>query len=112
MEKLQQILTLAGTALPLLAAAVTFLCKFIKNEKVKKALAQSVKITEALQPLIVKAEQFTHYTGEEKKQFVLTEISRYAAENKITFDAEKTGKLIDDLVSTTKKVNARTAGVL
>lgn len=104
---IQSILALVGTALPLLTGLVTFIVKFVKNEKVKKVLQQTVKITEALQPLIIRAEAFTHYTGEEKKQFVLTAANRFAIENGISFDAERVSALIDELVVTTKKVNAR-----
>lgn len=107
MNVIQQVVTVLSAALPFVTGFVTFLIKFIKNEKVKKALQQTVKITEALQPLIVNAEQFSHYTGQEKKEYVLTRANQFAIENNLQFDREKISDLIDGLVETTKKVNAR-----
>lgn len=104
----KDILTIIGTALPLLAALLTFLIKFVKNEKAKKFLVETLKITTILQPLIVKAEEFIDYTGAEKKEFVLNNLTKFAAENNIAIDVERVSMLIDELVKTTKKVNVAT----
>ena len=71
------------------------LIKFVKNEKAKRVLQHTLKITEQLQPLIVKAEEFLHYSGEEKKQFVLTAANRYALDNKLAFDNQRVSDLIE-----------------
>lgn len=107
MNTFQEVLTVLATAVSLLAGLFTFLIKFIKNEKVKRALQQTLKIMEVLQPMIIQAEEFTHYTGNEKKQFVLTRANQYALENKMKFDSDKYSSLIDEIVETTKKVNMR-----
>lgn len=107
MTTLQQILTLASSVLPFLAAALTFLVKFVKNEKAKRALQQAAKLTEALGPLVVKAEQFTHFSGEEKKEYVLTLANQFAIEQGISFDRERVSSQIEEIVETTKLVNTR-----
>ena len=104
---IQEILTLLGSVIPLLAAFLTFLIKFIKNEKAKKILSCTLQIAETIQPLIVEAEKFTHFSGEEKKQYVLTKANQFAIDHKIKFDQEKVSSMIDELVATTKKVNMR-----
>ena len=104
---IQEILTLIGSILPLLIAFLTFLVKFIKNEKAKKVLNCTLKLAETIQPLIVEAEKFTHFSGEEKKQYVLTKANQFAIDNKLKFDQEKVSAMIDELVETTKKVNMR-----
>ena len=104
---IQEILTLIGSILPLLIAFLTFLVKFIKNEKAKKVLNCTLKLAETIQPLIVEAEKFTHFSGEEKKQYVLTKANQFAIDHKLKFDQEKVSAMIDELVETTKKVNMR-----
>lgn len=104
---IQEILTLIGSILPLLIAFLTFLVKFIKNEKAKKVLNCTLKLAETIQPLIVEAEKFTHFSGEEKKQYVLTKANQFAIDHKLKFDQEKVSVMIDELVETTKKVNMR-----
>lgn len=104
---IQEIITLIGSVLPLLIAFLTFLVKFIKNEKAKKVLNCTLKLAETIQPLIVEAEKFTHFSGEEKKQYVLTKANQFAIDHKLKFDQEKVSVMIDELVETTKKVNMR-----
>lgn len=107
MNNLQQILTLAATCLPLLAGLLTFLLKFVKNAKAKRILEHSIKLTQNLQPLIMQAEQFTHYSGEEKKNYVITRANRFAIENGMSFDENRVSVIIDEILETTKRVNAR-----
>lgn len=104
---LYDIITILATAFPLLIATLTFLIKFVKNSKAKKVLQTTLNFTEALQPMIVKAEEYSHYSGEEKKQFVLTQANQFAIDHKLKFNIDTVSELIEEIVSTTKKVNAR-----
>lgn len=107
MNQLQEILTVGATALSLLVGLLTFLIKFIKNEKAKKILQNTLKLTEALQPLIINAESFINFSGAEKKEYVLTKANQFALDNHMKFDGEHMSALIDEMVETTKKVNMR-----
>lgn len=107
MDRIEIIITLASSVIPVLIAFFTFLIKFIKNEKAKKVLNGMLKVSEAIQSLTVAAEKFTNFSGEEKKQYVLTKVNQFAIDNKIKFDQEKVSQMIDELVATTKKVNMR-----
>ncbi|MCL2062589.1 MAG: hypothetical protein FWH03_08230 [Firmicutes bacterium] len=107
MYQLEVILSLVGTAVGFLAAAATFLAKFIKSAKAKKIAEQTVKIADAVLPYIKQAETFVHYSGAEKKEFVLTKANQYAIEQGMTFDAGLAGEKIEELVRLTKEVNKR-----
>ena len=107
MENLEIILSVAGTALGLLVTTVTFLSKFIKSAKAKKIAENIIKIGNAMIPYIEQAENYVNFSGEEKKQYVMTQANQFAIENGIAFDAEAVGEKIEELVDLTKKVNKR-----
>ena len=107
MLNLEVIISLAGTAVGFLVTAATFLAKFIKSAKAKKIAEQTIKIGDAVLPYIKQAETFVHYSGPEKKEFVLTKANQYAIEQGIRFDTELAGEKIEELVKLTKEVNKR-----
>lgn len=106
-ENLEAILSLAGTVLGLTATAITFLIKFIKNAKAKKIAEQTIKISEAIIPYIEQAEQFINYTGQEKKEFVMTKANQFAIAQGIDFDAIAVSEKIEELVDLSSRVNKR-----
>ena len=53
------------------------------------------------------AENFSNYSGEEKKQFVLTKVNQFAIENGLKFDAETTAAQVEKLIELSKKINAK-----
>ncbi len=105
MENLNIIISMAGTALGLLVTTITFLSKFIKSAKAKKITENLASIGSIILPYIEEAETFLHFSGEEKKQFVMTKANQYAIENGIKFDSIAVSAKIEELVSLTKKVN-------
>lgn len=107
MENIQIILSVGGTALGLLITTITFLTKFIKNLKVKKVMDSVIKIGNAVLPFIQKAEEFTAYTGEEKKEYVMTKANQFAIENGIKFDKELVSQKIEELVAMSNNVNVK-----
>ncbi len=110
MEQLELILSLAGTALGLLVTAMTFIVKFCKSAKAKKIAEQTIEIANAVLPYIKEAEKFVSYSGEEKKEYVMTKANRYAIENGIAFDEEAVSAKVEELISLTRQVNARGDG--
>lgn len=107
MENLKIIISISSTALGLLITTITFISKFVSNAKAKKAMENIVQIGNAVIPYIEEAETFVHYSGEEKKQFVMTKANRFAIEHKIKFDEQAVSERIEELVSLTKQVNKR-----
>ena len=105
MENLELIVSLAGTALSLFIACVLFIVKIIRGYITKKKLKNSYVLLDAVAPLMEIAEQFTHYSGEEKKEYVMTRVKQFALENKIKFDSEAVNEKIEELIGLSKKVN-------
>lgn len=108
MQYIELILSLASTALGLVITTLTFFLKYIKNAKAKKIAEQTVKICDAILPYIKKAETFVNYSGEEKKEYVMTKVNRYAQENKLQFDETFISQKIEELITLTKEVNITT----
>lgn len=107
MENLELILTLAGTAFSLLITCVVFIIRLIKIWRDKKSFLDDMMLQEAITPLMELAEKYLNYSGNEKKEFVLTKINRFALENKIKFNPEVISNKIERLIELSKQVNAR-----
>lgn len=107
MENTEIIISIASTALGLLITTITFLGKFVTNAKAKKTMEDIVKIGNAMIPYIEEAETFAHYSGAEKKAYVMTKIRQYALGSDIKIDEEQVSKAVEELVELSKEVNAR-----
>jgi len=107
MKEIEIILSMAGTIAGLLITVLTFIVKFIKSTKAKRAMEQIVKIGNAIIPYIEQAEKFTGYSGAEKKEYVMTKATQFAVEKKIPFNRVLVSEKIEELVSLTKRVNKR-----
>ena len=107
MDRLEKIITVVSACLGLIATFTGFLVPLVKSVKAKNRLSALNKLTSTLQLLIVDAEKFVHYTGAEKKEYVLAKASRYAMENNIPYDEQAVSSKIEDLVALSKNVNKR-----
>lgn len=99
-------LSFIGTSIGFLISLLTLIFKLSKNKKVRKTAEQMLLLTEELNHYILKAEEFSHYSGEEKKNYVLTKLNQFSMEKNIHFDEEVMAQKIDELVNLTKHVNA------
>lgn len=107
MEHLKLLLSFAVTVLGLLISTLTFLIKSIGNAKAKKKASELLELCNVLLPYIEKAEKFVNYTGEEKKEYVMTQVNRYALENGIKFDYNVVSSKIEEYIELSKEVNAK-----
>lgn len=107
MENFELIVSLASAVLGLLVTTATFLAKFVKNAKLKKIAEQTIEICNIILPYVEQAETFTNYSGEEKKEFVMTKANQYALEHGIKFDKELVSNEVEELVKLSKNVNSR-----
>lgn len=105
MENFELILSLAGTAASLFIACVLFIVKLIRGYTMKKDLQNSYVLLDAVAPLMEIAETFTDYSGEEKKEYVITKVNQYAIENGIKFDKEAVTEKIEQMIDLSKQVN-------
>lgn len=107
MEKLELILSLAGAAIGLLITTLTFVVKFCKSVKARKVAEQTIEIANAVLPYIEQAEKFINFSGEEKKEYVMTKANQYAIAKGIEFDAEAVSNKVEELIFLTKQVNIK-----
>lgn len=107
MENVEWILSIVGTALSLLIVCISFLIKLVQTMKARKKEHRQATLLDAVAPIVEIAESFTNYSGAEKKEYVLTNVNRFAIENGIEFDAELVSKKIEQLIELSKQVNKR-----
>lgn len=112
MENLELILSVAGTALGLLITTITFLSKFIKNAKLKKAAESAVKMLDFANKVVadvevLKAKSNGQLTSETKKAIALNAFEALCVKAGVVYDGAVADKLIEDVVTLTKTVNAR-----
>lgn len=107
LENIEIYLSLAGVILSLVVSLIVFIIKFIKAIKNKKAQQDEVDLLDAVAPIMEIAETFTHYSGEEKKEYVLTKINQLAIENGVDYDSETVTSKIEELIKLSKQVNSK-----
>lgn len=107
MENFEVILSLIGTSMSLLVACIVFLIKLIKSVRFKKIKQNLDLLLEAVAPIVEIAEGYANFSGEEKKEYVLTKVNQFAIENGIAFDTKLISDKIEDLIALSKKVNSR-----
>lgn len=106
MENLELIISLASACLGLVVAVAAIIAKYARSAKARKAAEQTVEICNALMPYIKQAESYVNYSGEEKKEYVMTKANRYAIENGIKFDEDAVSNQVEELIALSKEVNA------
>lgn len=111
MENLEQIITIASAGIGLLVTITGFLIPLVKNVKAKNKLMALNQLGTLLKSLIAEAEQFVNFTGEEKKEYVLTKANRYALNNKLPFDESAIDDEIEKMVKLSKNVNVCTSKI-
>ena len=107
MENLELIISLASACLGLVVAVAAVIAKYASSAKARKAAEQTMDICNALLPYIEQAESYVHYSGEEKKEYVMTKANRYAIENDIAFDEDAVSEKVEELITLSKEVNAK-----
>ena len=105
MEDIKLYLSIIVFVLGLLTSIISIIVKYTKNSKAKKNLQNVLSIIEDLIPLIEEAEKFTSYSGEEKKEYVISRIIRNLSKNNIEINEEQINEMIEKLVGFSKEVN-------
>ena len=105
MEDLKLYISIVIFILGLITSIISIIIKYTKNIKVKNNLKNILGVIEELIPLIEEAETFSSYSGEEKKEYVISRIYRKLNKEDIKIDEEKINEMIEKLVSFSKEVN-------
>lgn len=107
MENAELIISLIGTAFSLLITCFIVIAKLIGSVKRRKSMQESADLLDAIAPLMEIAEKHRNYSGEEKKEFVLTKLNQFSIENGIEFKAEEITERLEKLINLTKQVNTK-----
>ena len=105
MNNLHLIISTSATALGLAITTATFLAKALKSAKAKKRAERLLMVSDALLPYIEKAEGFVNFSGEEKREYVLTKANQFFIDKGIKFDEVLCSQKIEELVGLTRVVN-------
>lgn len=84
----------------------TIIGKYVSSKKAKRLAEQTIEICNAILPYIEQAESYIAYSGQEKKEYVMTKANRYAIEKGIAFDESAISEKVEELLELTKTVNA------
>ena len=99
----KEIVELVILAISLLISFIGLITAFIKAIKTKKW--DSLKA--ALCTFMEEAENLSHLSGQDKKNYVLDKAEKFCAEHGFNFDIDKVSSAIETLIDITKKVNQR-----
>lgn len=103
---INSILTIVGLVCALLATIVTAISKNCKNSKIAKKATSLLTIIESAQQFIEQAEKMTGFTGENKKEWVVTKICQFCISKNINYDEETIDNVVEELISFSKQVNS------
>lgn len=106
MENIELIFSLIGTCIGLIITLATIIGKYVSNKKTKRLAEQTIEICNAILPYIEQAESYIAYSGQEKKEYVMTKANQYAIEKGIAFDESAISEKVEELLELTKTVNA------
>lgn len=106
MENIELIFSLIGTCIGLIITLATIIGKYVSSKKAKRLAEQTIEICNAILPYIEQAESYIAYSGQEKKEYVMTKANRYAIEKGIAFDESAISEKVEELLELTKTVNA------
>lgn len=102
-----EIIRIASLSVSLLISVSGFIIALVKGIINSIKTKKWGELTNALQGYISDAEKYINYTGEEKKEKVLSWATNFCQEHGIKFDKDKIGNIIEELVTLTKQVNQR-----
>lgn len=106
LENLDLTITIVSAVISLVLTIVIFAIKLANTIKQKKTIENEQDLLDAVGPIMEIAEKLSNYTGQEKKEYVLTKVNQLAIENKVKYDETKISAKIEELISLTKNVNA------
>ena len=107
MENIEIIISLAAAVAGLIGALIGCAVKVFRSVKGKIKAHGELDLLDELMSLVEIAEEFTGYSGEEKRDYVLKKADNFARESGIEIDLALAGDRIEQLIDLTKNVNKR-----
>ena len=103
MSNPELVTTIISIVLSIISAVLGYLSK--KNAKAKKYYESYLKVETRIKELCIIAEA-NYKMGDQKKKYVIANISIYLKENNINLPEEVINKIIESVISISKNINA------
>lgn len=105
MEEIKMYVSYITPILTIICSFLIFLKNKIKKKQVSKMVEKTEELMKRIIPYIEEAERFTNFSGEEKKEYVMTKLKGYAINFGIDFDENSISNKVEELIELSKKVN-------
>ena len=106
LEKIQLIVYIISLALTVVWLIFTIISRS-KNKRLKKIAEGTLEIIGYCRDAVEVAEKFYSYSGNAKKEYAMSYVYDLCMKNGIAIDHEEISKQIENLISLSKKVNAK-----
>jgi hypothetical protein len=111
-EYLEIIISVAATALPLLAAIIAFVIKMRKNAKCGRQERNLRLWAEYAQDAVgyvevLKGKANGELNGDTKKEFAMNRVEAACIKNGVPFERDKISEIMENIIALTKRVNGR-----
>lgn len=83
------------------------LFKNVKSKRLRRIANKLIVFSKITQELVIQAEEFIHFKGAEKKEWVKTKINQYAIDHKLPYDEHEIDNMIEEFIHVSKNVNRR-----
>lgn len=105
MEEIKMYVSYITPILTIICSFLIFLKNKIKKKQVSKMVEKTEELMKRIIPYIEEAERFINFSGEEKKEYVMTKLKGYAINFGIDFDENSISNKVEELIELSKKVN-------
>lgn len=105
MEEIKMYVSYITPILTIICSFLIFIKNKIKKKQVRKVIENKEELMKKIIPYIEEAEKFINFSGEEKKEYVMTKLKGYAIDCGIDFDENGISDKVEELIELSKKVN-------
>lgn len=105
MEEIKMYVSYITPILTIICSFLIFIKNKIKKKQVSKVIENKEELMKKIIPYIEEAEKFINFSGEEKKEYVMTKLKGYAIDCGIDFDENGISDKVEELIELSKKVN-------
>lgn len=107
LDKIVEIKELLTIVITLAISFIVLLSKLFKNVKLKRVAQNLIEVEKSVREYICQIEDFSNFTGEDKKEWVKTKVNQFCINKGIDFNEELVDEFIEMFISFSKVVNKR-----
>lgn len=104
-DKILEIKELLAVILSMIISFIVVLLKLFKNVKLKNKAQSLIEVEKSVKDNICRIEDFTNFTGIDKKEWVKTKVNQFCINKGMEYDEKIVDELIEMFISFSKLVN-------